>query len=167
MSRVGNHVRSNVVGYVAIFIALSSTAYAVDGSLPGRNTVGTADIINGEVSEAEAWEAYHHLDLDDHEACARRLGISVASSYKRISRAQARLSNGAGNIGGLRTNATGNIGGLRTNAAGNIGGLRTNAAGNIGGLRTNSTQENVDLEIFFYATIAGLIGALLGTSALV
>lgn len=41
--------------------------------------------------EAEAWEAYHHLDLDDHEACARRLGISVASSYKRISRAQARL----------------------------------------------------------------------------
>lgn len=76
-------------------------------------------------------------------------------------------TNGAGNIGGLRTNATGNIGGLRTNAAGNIGGLRTNAAGNIGGLRTNSTQENVDLEIFFYATIAGLIGALLGTSALV
>ncbi len=41
--------------------------------------------------EAEAWEAYHHLDLDDHEACARRLGISIASSYKRISRAQARL----------------------------------------------------------------------------
>lgn len=41
--------------------------------------------------EAEAWEAYHHLDLDDHEACARRLGISVASSYKRVSRAQARL----------------------------------------------------------------------------
>ena len=41
--------------------------------------------------EADAWEAYHHLDLDDHEACAKRLGITVASSYKRISRAQARL----------------------------------------------------------------------------
>jgi hypothetical protein len=41
------------VGYVALFIALSGTAYAVDGSLPGRNTVGSADIINGEVRAAD------------------------------------------------------------------------------------------------------------------
>jgi hypothetical protein len=32
-----------------VFIALSGTAYAVDGPLPGQNTVGSADIINGEV----------------------------------------------------------------------------------------------------------------------
>ena len=61
----------------------------------------------------------------------------------------------------------GNIGGLRTNAAGNIGGLRTNAAGNIGGLRSNSTQWGVDIEVVFYGNIAGLIRALLATSALV
>ena len=42
-------------------------------------------------NEASAWEAYHHLDLEDHEACAKHLGITVANSYKRVSRAQAHL----------------------------------------------------------------------------
>jgi hypothetical protein len=46
---VSDHVRSNVVGYVAVFIALSGTAYAVDGPLAGQNQVGSEDIINGEV----------------------------------------------------------------------------------------------------------------------
>jgi len=76
-------------------------------------------------------------------------------------------TNAAGNIGGLRTNATGNIGGLRTNATGNIGGLRFNAAGNIGGMRTNATQGNINIESLFNENIAGLIRALLATSALV
>jgi hypothetical protein len=49
MSRVSNHLRSNVVGYVAVFIALSGTAYAVDGPLPGQDQVGSADIIDNEV----------------------------------------------------------------------------------------------------------------------
>lgn len=47
--RIGEHIRSNVVGYIAVFIALSGTAYAVDGPLPGQNQVGSADIINGDV----------------------------------------------------------------------------------------------------------------------
>ena len=42
-------------------------------------------------NEALAWKAYHHDDLDDHEAVAKSLGITVANSYKRISRAQAHL----------------------------------------------------------------------------
>jgi hypothetical protein len=46
---VSDHIRSNVVGYAAVFIALSGTAYAVDGPLPGQDQVGSADIINGEV----------------------------------------------------------------------------------------------------------------------
>ena len=54
-------------------------------------TGGIAPRDSDHPGEADAWEAYHHLDLDDHEACAKRLGITVASSYKRISRAQARL----------------------------------------------------------------------------
>lgn len=42
-------------------------------------------------NEAEAWDAYHHQDLEDHETCAKKLGITVANSYKRVSRAQAYL----------------------------------------------------------------------------
>ena len=42
-------------------------------------------------AEAAAWDLYRHQDLEDHAECARRLGISVANSYKRISRAQAWL----------------------------------------------------------------------------
>jgi hypothetical protein len=46
---VGNHIRGHVVGYVALFVALSGVAYADDGPLAGQNTVGSADIINAEV----------------------------------------------------------------------------------------------------------------------
>jgi RNA polymerase sigma-70 factor, ECF subfamily len=42
-------------------------------------------------NEAAAWELYHHDDVEDHDECARRLDISVANSYKRVSRAQAYL----------------------------------------------------------------------------
>ena len=48
-NRIRDHIRSNVVGYVALFVALSGTAYAVDGPLPGQNQVGSQDIINSEV----------------------------------------------------------------------------------------------------------------------
>lgn len=41
--------------------------------------------------EAAAWDLYHHQDVEDHEECARRLSITVANSYKRVSRAQAYL----------------------------------------------------------------------------
>lgn len=43
------HLRTNVIGYVALFVALSGTVYAVDGPLNGQNKVGSADIIDGEV----------------------------------------------------------------------------------------------------------------------
>jgi hypothetical protein len=49
VERIGQQLRSNVLGLVAIFIVLGGTAYAVNGSLSGRNTVGSADIINGQV----------------------------------------------------------------------------------------------------------------------
>ena len=42
-------------------------------------------------NEASAWKLYHHDDLEDHEAVAKALNISVANSYKRVSRAQAWL----------------------------------------------------------------------------
>jgi RNA polymerase sigma-70 factor (ECF subfamily) len=45
----------------------------------------------GHPNEAAAWDLYHHQDVDDHEAVAATLGISVTNSYKRVSRAQAWL----------------------------------------------------------------------------
>jgi hypothetical protein len=47
--KIRGHIRSNVIGYLALFVALSGTAYAIDGPLAGQNTVGSEDIINGEV----------------------------------------------------------------------------------------------------------------------
>jgi hypothetical protein len=47
--RIRSHLRSNVVGYIAVFIALGGTAVA----LPGRNTVDSGDIKNGEVGSAD------------------------------------------------------------------------------------------------------------------
>lgn len=52
-SRICDHLRSNVVGYVAVFIALSGTAFAIDGPLPGVDQVGSQDIINQEVQTAD------------------------------------------------------------------------------------------------------------------
>jgi len=48
-ARIRQHIRSNVVGYLSLFVALSGTAYAIDGPLPGQNQVGSQDIINNEV----------------------------------------------------------------------------------------------------------------------
>jgi hypothetical protein len=47
--RIRSHIRNNVVAYVAVFFSLSGVTYAIDGPLAGQNTVGSADIINGEV----------------------------------------------------------------------------------------------------------------------
>jgi hypothetical protein len=51
--RISEHICSNVVGYVALFVALSGTAYAVDGPLPGQNQVGSTDIIDNDVYSAD------------------------------------------------------------------------------------------------------------------
>lgn len=51
--RIGTHVRSNAVGYVALFIALGGTAWAANGPLAGKNTVGSSDIIKSEVKSAD------------------------------------------------------------------------------------------------------------------
>jgi hypothetical protein len=50
---IRGHIRSNVIGYVALFVALSGTAYAVDGPLPGTNQVGSEDIIDAEVKQQD------------------------------------------------------------------------------------------------------------------
>ena len=48
-SRFAAHLRANVVGYVAVFLALSGTAAA----LPGKNSVDSGDIANGQVKTSD------------------------------------------------------------------------------------------------------------------
>jgi hypothetical protein len=47
---IANHIRSNIVGYIALFcFAMGGTAYGLDGS----NTVFSDDIVNGEVKNGD------------------------------------------------------------------------------------------------------------------
>ena len=49
-SRIREHIRSNIVGYIALFLVLTAgTAYA----LPGSNTVFSDDIVNGQVQAVD------------------------------------------------------------------------------------------------------------------
>lgn len=41
------HLRRNLVAYIALFVALSSTSYAAATKLLPKNSVGTAQVING------------------------------------------------------------------------------------------------------------------------
>ena len=65
--RVHEHIRSNVVSYVALVaFAAAGTAQAVDGPLPGTNQVGSEDIINNEVRSADIADGrIFNLDLAD------------------------------------------------------------------------------------------------------
>jgi hypothetical protein len=56
-NRISSHIRSNIIGYVALFVALGGSAYAVDGPLPGQDQVGSADIINNDVQSADIKDA--------------------------------------------------------------------------------------------------------------
>lgn len=47
--RFGEHLKGNIVGYVALFVSLSGVAWAANGPLQGKNTVGSADIIDTQV----------------------------------------------------------------------------------------------------------------------
>lgn len=51
--RISGHIRGNVVGYAAVFIALTGTAAA----LPGKNTVDSGDIKNGQVKTKDVADA--------------------------------------------------------------------------------------------------------------
>lgn len=61
--RIGAHLRNNVVGYIAVFIALGGTASALQGS----NTVFSDDITNREVKSADvATNAIKNAKLADN-----------------------------------------------------------------------------------------------------
>lgn len=52
--RIGSHVRNQWAGLLALFLVMTGgVAYAVDGPLAGTNTVGSEDIIPGEVQRVD------------------------------------------------------------------------------------------------------------------
>jgi hypothetical protein len=68
------HFRSNLVGYLALIVALSGSAIAANGSLAGRNTVGSADIINDEVKDKDiAADAVSFSELADESIGTQHL----------------------------------------------------------------------------------------------
>jgi hypothetical protein len=80
-NRIRDHIRSNVVGYAALFIALSGTAYAVDGPLPGQNQVGSEDIINQEVKAADlAADSVASTKIVDRQVKNADLSLGASSS---------------------------------------------------------------------------------------
>jgi hypothetical protein len=97
--KIRDHIRSNVVGYVAVFIALSGTAYAVDGPLPGQNQVGSADIINDEVKTTDIRDAnVSTADIHGDAVTTGKIADGAVS--------QAKLAPNAGPVG--RSGAGGN-----------------------------------------------------------
>jgi len=57
---------ANVMSTLAFFIAMGGTAVAVDGSLPGQNTVGSSDIMPSEVYGSDVrTNQIHSADVRD------------------------------------------------------------------------------------------------------
>lgn len=53
LSAALRHLRGNLVAYVALLVALSSTSYAAASKLGPRNSVGTAQVVNGSLQKID------------------------------------------------------------------------------------------------------------------
>jgi hypothetical protein len=79
--RIRQHIRSNVVGYMAFFVALSGTAYAVDGPLPGQDQVGSGDIIDTEVKAPDIGkDAVRSDEVQDEALTGADIDLGAISS---------------------------------------------------------------------------------------
>jgi hypothetical protein len=67
---LARHARHNAIAYVALFVALSGTAYAV-----ARNSIGTKQLKPG---------AVHPSDIDDRAVRLRHLGFAFGSASSGI-----------------------------------------------------------------------------------
>jgi hypothetical protein len=70
-ARIRHHIRSNAIGYLALFVALSGTAYATHPG--GANTISTVDIQNGEVKKE---------DIGAGEVTAGDIGVGAVNRQK-------------------------------------------------------------------------------------
>jgi hypothetical protein len=80
--RISDHIRSNIVGYIALFLfAIGGSAYALDGPLPGQNQVGSEDIINQEVKAGDlAPDSVGSAKIVDRQVKNADLGLGASSS---------------------------------------------------------------------------------------
>ena len=53
MAALTGHLRRNLVAYLALFVALSSTSFAATTKLLPRNSVGTRQVINGSLQRVD------------------------------------------------------------------------------------------------------------------
>jgi hypothetical protein len=76
---IRNHIRSNIVGYFAVFLTLSGTAIALDGS----NTVFSDDITDGEVKSADlATNAIRTTEIGPEQVRNADLGAGAVGGVK-------------------------------------------------------------------------------------
>jgi Chaperone of endosialidase len=100
-NRIGNHIRSNAVGYIALFIALTGgTAWATHPG--GANTISSGDIQNGEVKTG---------DIGDLEVKAADVAADSLGSTKIANGSVKNIDLGAG-ASSSNTIADGGIQGL-------------------------------------------------------
>src|SRR4051812_32303248 len=53
MPMIGKHLRRHLVAYLALFVALSSTGYAASSKLLPKNSVGSAQVVNGSLQRID------------------------------------------------------------------------------------------------------------------
>ena len=82
LRKLASMARNQWAGFLALFLVLTGgTAMAVDGSLPGQNTVGSADIINGEVTQNDlAGSSVGSVKIADQSVKNNDLGLGASSS---------------------------------------------------------------------------------------
>jgi hypothetical protein len=51
--QIGRHMRRNLVAYVALFLALGGTSVAATNALVPKNSVGSAQVVNGSLQKAD------------------------------------------------------------------------------------------------------------------
>src|SRR3954453_7743958 len=107
LSKFRSHVRNNVVGYIAVFIALSGTAYAAKPMITG------ADIENGTITDTDIATA--NKDGTAAPPSLRTLGTggqqAVAGNDARLSDARTPTGAAGGGLGGGHPNPKGGRGG--------------------------------------------------------
>src|SRR4051794_33612091 len=100
LSKFRSHVRNNVVGYIAVFIALSGTAYAAKPMITG------ADIENGTITDTDIATA--NKDGTAATPSLRTLGTggqqAVAGNDARLSDARTPTGAAGGDLSGSYPN---------------------------------------------------------------
>jgi ABC-type transporter Mla subunit MlaD len=184
-NRIANHLRSNVIGYVAVFIALSGTAYAVDRVGPNeiaknavmakhvkKNAIRTADVKDGGLRPKDVRGLVKALaTLKELQAALGgaggylgKLQSDLDALTARVNALEAQNGNVLNNLGDLE----GTLNGLTGQLNGLLGDLDALGGLDALDLRLDNlcsqldllNQETIDLESAL--NIPALIGGLIG-----